>query len=162
MYKQIKILIVVLIILSLIVNIGINKKLDHYVYLNISKSLPRGLYLVKNTAPKIGDLVIVDLPISHKNLLFKRVKSKFDGLLLKPIIAMGGDYICNEQNSILINQNIKLSNYNTINLYPICRHLTSEELFVAIITTINSLDSRYFGPITNKDIKAVVKPWLIF
>ncbi len=162
MCKKFKVLTIFLIISCLVVNMGSNKKFNSKVYLNISKSLPRGLYLVKKVTPQIGDLVIIDLSVAHKNLLGKQDSLKFEGLLLKPIIAMGGDYVCNDQNSILINQNIKLSGKDPIQLYQICRKLQPEELFVAITATANSLDSRYFGPITNKDIRAVVRPLFIF
>ena len=160
--KKFKVLTIFFIVSCLVVNMVLNKEFNSRVYLNTSKSLPRGLYLIKNVTPQIGDLVIIDLPVAHKNLLSKQASLKFEGLLLKPIIAMGGDYVCNDQNSILINQNIKLSCKDTMQLYQICRNLQSEELFVAITATDNSLDSRYFGPITNKDIKAVVRPWFIF
>ena len=160
--KKFNVLTILLIISCLLVNIGSNKKFNSKVYLNISKSLPRGLYLVKKVTPQIGDLVIIDLSDPQKNFLVNQAALKFEGLLLKPIIAMGGDYVCNVQNSILINQNIKLSGKDTMQLYQICRNLQPEELFVAIAATPNSLDSRYFGPITNRDLKAVVRPLFIF
>ena len=128
----------------------------------MTRSLPRGLYLVTKKVPCVGDLVVIDLPLEVQNFLFIEGHLKFKGLLLKPVIAMSGDYICKNDNSIVVNNQIKLAKNNRLNLYPICRKLTAQEFFVAITSRDNSLDSRYFGPIVSHNLKAVVRPLIVF
>lgn len=160
-YKKFKVLPIVLILLCCIVN-ALPTKLDQYFYLNLTKSLPRGLYLVKKTVPQIGDLVIIDLPIKLKNMLVQRADLNITSLLLKPIIATNGDYVCTHEQNILINNQIKLAKNHSIDLYVMCRTLTPQEFFVGIQSKDNSLDSRYFGPVTFQDLRAVVRPLIIF
>ena len=105
-YRKFKVLPICLIILGLIFNTFLAKKLDQYCYFNTTKSLPRGLYLVTNKVPKVGDLVVIDLPLEVQNFLFIEGHLQFKGLLLKPIIAMGGDYVCKDGNSIVVNNQI--------------------------------------------------------
>ena len=93
-YRKFKALLICLTILGLILNTFLAEKLDQYFYFNTTKSLPRGLYLVTKKVPEVGDLVIIDLPLEVQNFLFIEGHLKFKGLLLKPIIAMGGDYVC--------------------------------------------------------------------
>jgi type IV secretory pathway protease TraF len=161
-YKTFKVLPVALIIVNLICNLLPTNTLDQYIYCNPTKSLPRGLYLVTKKVPQIGDLVIIDLPPEVKKFLWIKGQIDVQGLLLKPIIAMQGDYVCNDGNSIMINNQAKLANNKRLNLYPICRSLTTAELFVAVRSHDNSLDSRYFGPILMQHVKAVVRPLIIF
>jgi len=162
MRYQIKPLPIFLIILGLILNIFSANKLDQYFYLNTTKSLPRGLYWVTKKIPTVGDLVVIDLPIEVQKFLFEEGHLQFKGLLLKPVIAMEGDNVCRIDNSIVVNNQIKLTKNKRLNLYPICRHLITQEFFVAIVAHDNSLDSRYFGPINREDLKAVVRPLIVF
>ena len=162
MRYQIKPLPIFLIILGLILNAFSANKLDQYFYLNTTKSLPRGLYWVTKKIPTVGDLVVIDLPQEVQNFLFETGHLKFKGLLLKPVIAMNGDYVCTIGNSIMINNQIKLTKNQRLNLYPICRQLTTQELFVAIASYDNSLDSRYFGSILMQNLRAVVRPLITF
>lgn len=157
-YKKFKVLLICLTILSLIFNTFLANKLDQYFYFNTTKSLPRGLYLVTKKVPEVGDLVVIDLPLEVQNFLFAEGHLEFKGLLLKPIIAIRGDYVCKDGNSIVVNNQIKLAKNKRLNLYPICRKLTKQEFFVAISNKDNSLDSRYFGPILMQNLRAVVIP----
>ena len=160
-YKKFKILPIFLILLFCIVN-ALPTKLDQYIYLNLTRSLPRGLYLVKKATPQVGDLVIIDLPLKLKNMLVQQADLNITSLLLKPIIAANGDYICTYEENILINHHLKLAKHHSIDLYVMCRKLTQQEFFVGIQSKDNSLDSRYFGPITFKDLRAVVIPLITF
>lgn len=112
--------------------------------------------------PEVGDLVVIDLPLEVQNFLFAEGHLEFKGLLLKPIIAIRGDYVCKDGNSIVVNNQIKLAKNKRLNLYPICRKLTKQEFFVAISNKDNSLDSRYFGPILMQNLRAVVIPLSTF
>ena len=161
-YKKFKVLPIFLIIFCIVLNILLTKKLDQYFYLNTTKSLPRGLYLVTKKVPCDGDLVIIDLPLEVQNFLFEKQHLTFKGLLLKPVIAMNGDYVCTYDRSIVVNNKIELAKNKQLNLYPICRKLVSQELFVAVTTKDNSLDSRYFGPVLMQNLRGVVRPLIVF
>ena len=162
MRYKLKPLPIFLVVLCFIFNALLTNKLDLYLYFNTTKSLPRGLYLVTKRIPKVGDLVVIDLPLEVQKFLFAEGHLKFKGLLLKPIIAMRGDYVCKDGNSIVVNNQIKLAKNKRLNLYPICRKLTKQEFFVAISNKDNSLDSRYFGPILMQNLRAVVRPLITF
>lgn len=132
-----------------------------YFYLNTSNSLPLGVYVVKKSTGQIGDLAVIDLSESQRQLLISQNIKKLIKLLIKPIIAVSGDVVCNKGKSIVINEQINLNNCGNHSLYNICRKLNNQEFFVGIFNQNNSIDSRYFGPITNKEIKTVVRPFMV-
>lgn len=161
-YQKLKFLPILLIGFGLGLNLFSSNKQAPYLYFNFSKSLPRGIYLPIKKQPQVGDLVIIDLPPNIENFLAKEQKLSFSGLLLKPVIAAKGDYVCNCGQSTVINNQIRLSKDKRLNLFPICRHLETDEVFVAITNKENSLDSRYFGAIFSENLIAVVRPLITF
>lgn len=160
--KGIKVKFLLLIGVLLIINMVSSVIKSPYFYLNTSKSLPIGIYVVKKITPGVGDLVVIDLADHKRKLLLEKNITKTANLLLKPIIATSGDFVCSKDQAIIINHKIILQQHKDLSLYAICRTLNDQEFFVGIVSQNNSLDSRYFGLITNKEIKSVVSPLIIF
>ena len=121
-----------------------------YFYLNTTSSMPIGLYKVVNQNPKIGSIVLVDKPNKFTN-----------ALLVKPIIAISGDYVCVKNGKVAINAKNFLAIKNDIGI-KMCRNLSQHEFYVGVKNKINSIDSRYLGVIKTQHIKNILIPVITF
>ena len=143
----------IIVFLSLAFNFAPNK-LDKCLYLNLTKSVPRGFYLVVDKKIQLGDLVVI------KDVSYFSPET----YLIKFVLAANGDPVCAKQHHLVIKETINLwaSQKTNLKLYPICRNLAPEELFVGNQDIVDSFDSRYFGPVKLANIVAVVRPLWTF
>jgi conjugative transfer signal peptidase TraF len=135
----------------------------------VTRSMPAGIYkIVPPTEIHKGQCVIFDIPDSVRQMVKNRKWAPPRvSLLMKEIFAVPGDKISITENGVFINDillgPVKRFDHHGMPLPVIRKEFTLQngEYFVACRSE-NSFDSRYFGPIRKRDIKAVVEPFLIF
>ncbi len=144
--------------------------------LNLSTSMPRGIYYISADQPTRGSFITLCLPAAN---VYHSVypQSHFSGScpnhtqpLLKQLVGLSGDRIDLDPNQITLNgvalphsssfvmQNKRLPNSS---IQKIVLVLNEQQIWVYGTKSIRSYDSRYFGPLSMGDIVAVVTPlWL--
>lgn len=144
---------------------------------NLSRSMPRGVYWLSHSKPKVGDWVAVCLPKELAQLALSR-HYLHAGLcpnqiepLLKKVVAVAPTQIVLSNDFIHIQQ-IKLPHSATLSfdqlhqpLTAIARgtiYLTGSQIWLYGIDSPRSWDSRYFGAINSENIAGVAMPLLIF
>jgi conjugative transfer signal peptidase TraF len=134
---------------------------------NLTPSVPLGLYVRCRGRPRIGDYVVVSLPTqlrqfaAHRNYIPEWV------LLIKIVRARAGDRVCRFGSRVWIGRHIavwalrKDGAGHSLPAWSGCRRLRVTELFV-LGTHFRSFDSRYFGPVSRRSILSVLRPIFIY
>jgi conjugative transfer signal peptidase TraF len=137
-----------------------------FVSLNLTPSLPVGLYLTSRQPIARGALVLVAPTSRAHGMAVTRGVLEPRHRLLKIVAAVAGDHVCRPGLAVRINGHIRVWARRTDHagrLLPVwrgCRVLEAGQLFV-LGTDRDSFDSRYFGPIEAIDIVTRVIPiWL--
>jgi type IV secretory pathway protease TraF len=128
-----------------------------YVRLNISHSLPLGLYRLHPLARPLtpGTLVVVDVPgWSARTVPF-----------LKPVAAVAGEWVCRVGPALVIHGEDYGPVYDAWRGEPLpspvapdrCARVPPGHVFLASSAPY-SLDSRYYGPIAMEQIAATATP----
>ena len=141
--------------------------------LNLTESLPRGVYRTITEEPRRGSIVVVCLPLEAAELARERgylgPGSCPGGVrgLGKIVLATGGDVVAHREKGIAVNQKPILSS-RTLTLdsrqralphYPWGEYvLGSREFWLFSPYRPNSYDSRYFGPVSASHVVAVLRP----
>jgi conjugative transfer signal peptidase TraF len=130
-----------------------------YVRLNISPSLPRGLYRINSVARPLtrGLLVIVQVPgWSARTRPF-----------LKPVAAVAGEWVCRVGDALVIHGEDYGPIYEAWRGNPLPSAIAADTCVVVppgyvFLTTAapSSLDSRYYGPVAIAQIPAIATPLL--
>jgi conjugative transfer signal peptidase TraF len=122
--------------------------------LNLSASMPRGVYRLAPLGPLQADKVIVfNLPSAAAALISGRTWLREGTPLIKPIAALPGDKVCASGGTLRINGvvrgNIFKSDYAGKPLPTLlgCFSVSVDHVFVLSRHTARSYDSRYFGEI---------------
>ncbi|MCO6439390.1 MAG: S26 family signal peptidase [Phycisphaerae bacterium] len=131
-----------------------------FIVLNLSPSVPLGLYVEIDDEPSAGRLVEFQIP-PHMMDDGRHARHR---IILKPIAAEPGDHIDTTGDWLLINDR-RLAQIFTVDsegrplpVWRARRVLQPGEFFVFSARVPNSFDSRYYGPIRRADIIAVRKP----
>jgi len=137
--------------------------------LNRTASVPRGLYWLTRGAPaERGQIVAFPIPEALRELFRERrlVPTSFFDLLAKPVAALPGDHVCIRDAAVLINQR-RVATVRSVDSQErplprleLCRRLEPGEIFV--ITTSDSFDSRYMGPIPTASVLGTLSLLLEF
>jgi len=146
-----------------------------FVLINVSKSLPRGVYWRKYSTVSVGDLVVVCADsISSLRWI---TEGKYTGSggcadgtapLLKPVAAIGPSRVITTSGGVTINgQAIKgstpIETDSEGNRLPALRgetFLENDQLYLLSTHHVLSLDSRYFGPVPKQAVRMIVTPLL--
>ena len=162
--KRAKILITVGVSVGLITWAMATKFIPRIVY-NPSASAPIGLYLASPKAmPKVGDYVLLELPITVKIMALQRHYVGQNIPLLKQVFASSGDHICNKFDVIYVNYEAVTEvrthdpSGREMPVWEGCRKLEKNEFFLLNLHSIYSFDSRYFGPVKQDKIIGVASP----
>lgn len=130
---------------------------------NFSASAPTGLYVVLNRPARKGDWVALDPPPHVKALLSEIRQEPQHRLLVKRMVAVGGDVICRYDKHIYINGTVEAEivsdriGHASMPSWRGCRSLAGSEAFY-LGDGPRSFDSRYFGPIeTTRVVGPVLK-----
>ncbi len=130
---------------------------------NASPSVPIGLYWIRNTVPKQGDIALVELPEGARNF------ADVEGVLprnvpaLKKISAINGDRVCRFGSRIFINSRLVAKAYlrdfrgRKLPEWRGCHTLKSHEIFL-LNDHPKSFDSRYFGSVKLRSVTGIAVP----
>jgi conjugative transfer signal peptidase TraF len=146
------------------------------IVINISPSIPVGIYLKTTPHPQKGSLISVCLP---KDTMKQGIENHYvisgwgtcDGMLplLKEIIAVPGDDVILMNNAISVNGKIyhsptynKDSAGNLMPIYPRGHYPNTTGYWLLGISDIRSWDSRYWGAISNNLIKNSLLPIFVW
>ncbi|WP_299613988.1 S26 family signal peptidase [uncultured Tateyamaria sp.] len=122
---------------------------------NTSASVPIGLYVVRAShGPRLGDLVAVRLPEDLSSWVVERGYVGADTLLLKRVAAVSGMTVCRNNLEITIDGSIVAEAASAdqhgrpLPRWTRCVTLASDDVFLLITDVADSLDGRYFGPLS--------------
>lgn len=131
---------------------------------NWTASLPLGLYgLVRGPSSQRGDVVAFGIPEGVRQLVHDRGYLPDRSLIVKPIVAKVGDYVCVTDGVLSINGArfgailIRDREGRDLPQDGFCGVLPRELVYVAS-SIPGSFDSRTFGPIRVADVHARVVP----
>lgn len=132
---------------------------------NASASVPLGLYRVQpGVRPRIGDLVAVRPSPALARFMAERRYVEAHALLVKPVAAAGGAMVCRLGATITIDGRPVASTLprdrlgRPLPIWSGCRRLRRDQLFLIAPRTRDSFDSRYFGPVTLRQIAGRARP----
>jgi conjugative transfer signal peptidase TraF len=127
---------------------------------NASGSAPIGWYRIENRPPSRGDTVLIQ-PSNTLQLLFANHAVLPPGVpLLKRVIALGGDRVCRTGRVVLVDGEAiaealdRDQNGRPLPVWEGCFTLFDGQFFV-VQPHSYSLDSRYFGPVSECQIIGV-------
>lgn len=147
----------------------VHSLLDGHLLLNVTPSIPRGIYWISTgEIPRRGGLVALPIPSAVQDLIYERqYLPRSIKLLAKPIAASPGDHVCIRDGTVFLNK----TRFSTVTPFdaqgrpmpkwPICRLLASNELYLATQGK-SSFDSRHFGPVLAAEIRGALTPLLTF
>ncbi|MEX0308679.1 MAG: S26 family signal peptidase [Tateyamaria sp.] len=122
---------------------------------NASASVPIGLYVVRaSNPPSLGDLVAVRLPEDLSSWAIERGYVGADTLLLKRVAAVSDMTVCRNNLEITIDGSIVAEAASAdqhgrpLPRWTGCVTLASDEVFLLLAGVADSLDGRYFGPLS--------------
>jgi len=122
---------------------------------NASASVPVGLYVVRvSNPPSLGDLVAVRLPEDLSSWVVERGYVGADTLLLKRVAAVSGMTVCRDGVDIAIDGTVVAQaasddrHGRPLPPWTGCVTLGSDEVFLRVAGVADSLDGRYFGPLS--------------
>ncbi|MGL5853894.1 MAG: signal peptidase I [Cetobacterium sp.] len=130
-----------------------------YFVLNLSPSMQKGIYLLKEIDElKKGDVVVLNIPSNIKEILYSRgYLPKNIKTLLKEVVAVEGDCVEVDHNKLYINGEFKgdiaevdLKGRKLVSFVK-AGVLKSGEVFL-LGRGKNSFDSRYFGAVEKSEI----------
>ncbi|MEM7686697.1 MAG: S26 family signal peptidase [Pseudomonadota bacterium] len=126
---------------------------------NATASVPIGLYVARAShGPSLGDLVAVRLPEDLSSWVVERGYVGADTLLLKRVTAVSGMTACRHDLDITIDGTVvaqAASNDRQGRPLPRwtgCVTIGSDEVFLLVAGVADSLDGRYFGPLSGDTI----------
>lgn len=120
---------------------------------NPTPSAPLGFYTV--SPPRdlhVGDMVIVAVPPSYRQLVTERRYIGTGVPLIKRIVALAGDLVCEHEGAVAVNGRLLAQALaadgrgRPMPVWEGCRRLGEGEFFALMDRSHYSLDSRYFGP----------------
>jgi conjugative transfer signal peptidase TraF len=142
--------------------------------INVTSSMPKGIYWRDNSPILRGDLIAFCLPVKQQALglkrhyLMKGSRCELSEPLIKKVIAVPGDSIVLTMDTIIVNgHNMAYTTHSQdskkrpIPFYPRGVYLTNG-YWVIGTSSPKSWDSRYFGSLTDNAILWKMKPiWIL-
>lgn len=128
---------------------------------NPSASAPIGYYWVTEYNGKfeleVGSFVVIPTPIEFRLMAAKRHYLPINIPLIKRVVALSGDEICREHQTVSINGKpitealIADKQGRKLPIWDGCYTLKNDEFF-ALMNAKDSFDGRYFGALKTQDI----------
>jgi len=135
---------------------------------NATDSLPHGIYrVIKQQTYKRGDLIVFPIPEQVRSLVLERGWLKPDSYLIKPVAAINGDNVWITCGQVFVNGKsfgaIKKQDKKGLPLPSLVFKGTLSPGKSAVLQhTDDSFDSRYFGPIDERQIIGRAVPIWVF
>lgn len=136
--------------------------------LNLTASMPRGLYWLRLGSPlSRGAIVSLSIPPPVRSLVATRRYLPPTFRLLKRVVAIADDHVCTEGNRYVVGDVIisTIATHDRVGRplepYHFCGPVPAGYAFLAA-SGESSLDSRYFGPVAIGDLTAAVPIWTFF
>ena len=129
---------------------------------NVSGSAPLGFYWIDFAAPKRGDLVVIRPSADLSTFMSEHDILPIGAVLLKTVVALAGDEICHDRSVLIVNGRASAKLLHTdaqgrsLPAWQGCRKLVTGEIFV-LQPHQNSFDSRYFGPVQEREVVGVAR-----
>lgn len=123
---------------------------------NATSSVEIGLYSISRRLLVAGDIAAVRLPVGVAELAHARGYLPRTALLLKPVVASGGDRVCRWGRYILVNGRLRAVAADRdragrpLPVWRGCCTLRTGEVFV-LSSKPDSFDSRFFGVLARDD-----------
>ena len=159
-------------ILILLVVVSISKCFSMYFFIQITDSMPKGLYYKKNLDKiMIGDIAVFSPPDNAKQIIYERgwLLKNLECNLMKPVVAIENDVVkISITDGLLINNKYfgPVKSYDSkglpLTVFQGQRKIQKEEFFFASSYCPNSFDSRHFGPIKKNALIGIAEPFVIF
>jgi conjugative transfer signal peptidase TraF len=134
---------------------------------NVTPSMPRGLYWLRPGAPVRRDAVVsLGVPAGARPLA-DRISMPPTIQLLKRVVAMPGDRVCTDDNRYVVGDELVslIAPRDQVGRplvpFAFCGTVPAGLAFVAARGE-SSLDSRYFGPVPITDLTPAVPLWTSF
>ena len=129
--------------------------------LNVSGSLPYGLYRLAPVPPSLprGTVVLLPVPVPVQHVWSRWIP------LLKPVAAIQGDTVCAQEGGLWVNGQaygplLRMAHGRPLpHMLEGCAEVGEGEVFLAS-HTVGSLDSRYFAGVRIADLTAQAIPVL--
>jgi type IV secretory pathway protease TraF len=134
---------------------------------NVSPSVPVGFYRLAPGAPMRGDLAVVQLPVPLRAFADARGYLPRSFLLLKPVAAKAGDFVCRLGPRLWISGRGSVPIRTADGLgRPLlawrgCGRLNIGQVFL-LSPAPGSYDSRYFGPLETGHVVGTAIPLFTF
>lgn len=132
---------------------------------NTTSSLPKGFYKIEE-GYTYGDIIAFDIPENFRDLVKEREWIPLYDRLLKRIVGMQGDVICIRDTEVYLNNNYfgktALTDSKGRDMPQIdgCHTVKKGHVWVMLKDNVLSLDSRYFGQISEEIIYGKAVPIL--
>lgn len=156
-----------IVIVASAICLGLILPAQKFLFFNFSESIPPGLYRLSDSKfPLAEELVLVDVSPSISEKI-QALSSKKPETLMKPVAAISGDTVCREPNAIFLPGAGKRFPIKAHILAEFdeqktgCRRLGRDEYFL-LSNHRDSLDSRYFGPISLDSVRGKLTSFLLF
>lgn len=133
---------------------------------NASPSVPIGLYFIQGHQPARGEVAALKLPAKVSLIADERKYLPVSAVLLKPTEAIEGDVVCRFGTHVFVNGGLRakaLRHDRKLRPLPIwkgCLELRSGLIFV-LSRRKDSFDSRYIGPVEERDILGTARPAIL-
>ncbi len=135
------------------------------VTVNVTASMPRGIYRVASGHPlRRGSIVVFVPPETARRLLTERRDLPSSFRLLKQMVAVPGDRVCIDAGRYIVGGHVisAVADHDRLGRplepYQFCGVVPDGRAFVAA-NGASSLDSRYFGPVRLADLIPVWPLW---
>jgi conjugative transfer signal peptidase TraF len=152
-------------LLTLLVSLALSAKTGTCYYINLSHSVPLGLYqVIPPDNLKTGDLVVFEPPQGARFLIHQRHWLPNGWPLIKHVGALAGDSYSVFEGSLFINSKYagpvyERDSQGKVLPYTGGRFIVEQNTFLPISTHINnSFDGRYFGSVPLSAIRGKLKP----
>jgi len=135
---------------------------------NATDSLPHGIFrVIKQEIYERGDLIVFSVPEQVRSLVIERGWLKPDSYLIKPVAAKTGDYMRITSGQVFINGMsfgvTKIQDRRGLPLPSLVFNDTLSPGKIAVLQrSDDSFDSRYFGPIDERQIIGRAVPILVY
>lgn len=135
----------------------------HPLILNVSPSVPVGLYLHLPAQPTRGTVAVIRLPSPQAELAQARGYLPISMLLIKKVASEHGDLVCRSGSVVTINGSIAATARSAdlagepLPAWRGCKRLLDGQVFVLSRRSF-SYDSRYFGALDAASVLGSAKP----